>query len=209
MSAPLTELPSSVSSSGHADGLGRRVLAFDRETGAMLERLHVRPELAAFEAALRDRVALLATLNDERFAHPVAVDHDHDSGDLMVVSGFVPGSRLAELIDAAREHGTVPGVDAALGYLLAARTAGLLAAVGLDLPPDTQVERLSPGERQLVEVAKALQLDARIIIFDEPTTSLTPQASRLLQMPAARRGIPKWNLGGLSGGDPSRIGCVL
>ena len=29
------------------------------------------------------------------------------------------------------------------------------------------------GERQLVEIAKALQLDARIIIFDEPTTSLT------------------------------------
>ena len=45
--------------------------------------------------------------------------------------------------------------------------------VDLDLAPDTPVERLSPGERQLVEVAKALQLDAPLIIFDEPTTSLT------------------------------------
>ena len=68
------------------------------------------------------------------------------------------------------------------------------ATVDLDLPPDTPVERLSPGERQLVEVAKALQLDARIIIFDEPTTSLTPRetdaavrADRPAAAPPARR----------------------
>ena len=48
------------------------------------------------------------------------------------------------------------------------------------MPPDTLVERLSPGERQLVEVAKALQLDARIIIFDEPTTSLTARETARL-----------------------------
>jgi ribose transport system ATP-binding protein len=35
------------------------------------------------------------------------------------------------------------------------------------------VEHLSAGERQLVEIAKALNLEARIIIFDEPTTSLS------------------------------------
>ena len=40
---------SSQSSSGYEDGLGRRVLAFDRETGEMLERLVLRPELSAFE----------------------------------------------------------------------------------------------------------------------------------------------------------------
>jgi ribose transport system ATP-binding protein len=45
--------------------------------------------------------------------------------------------------------------------------------VGLALPPDTLVELLSPGERQLVEVAKALAEKPRLIIFDEPTTSLT------------------------------------
>ena len=54
------------------------------------------------------------------------------------------------------------------------------AQVDLDLPPETPVERLSPGERQLVEVAKALQLDARIIIFDEPTTSLTARETERL-----------------------------
>ena len=54
------------------------------------------------------------------------------------------------------------------------REAGaMLRKVGLDVPPDTRVESLAPGERQLVEIAKALAADARIIILDEPTTSLT------------------------------------
>jgi ribose transport system ATP-binding protein len=60
------------------------------------------------------------------------------------------------------------------------RTRDLLTQVNLDLQPDTPVERLSPGERQLVEVAKALHLDARIIIFDEPTTSLTTRETERL-----------------------------
>ena len=49
----------------------------------------------------------------------------------------------------------------------------LLDMVDLKLSPGTLVSRLSQGERQLVEIAKALSTDARIIIFDEPTTSLT------------------------------------
>ena len=61
-----------------------------------------------------------------------------------------------------------------------ARARNLLAQVDLDLAPETLVERLSPGERQLVEVAKALQLDAPIIIFDEPTTSLTARETERL-----------------------------
>ncbi len=53
-----------------------------------------------------------------------------------------------------------------------ARTAALLTEVGLALAPDTPVERLSTGQCQLVEIAKALSQDARLIILDEPTTSL-------------------------------------
>jgi ribose transport system ATP-binding protein len=53
------------------------------------------------------------------------------------------------------------------------RSRELLAEVELDQSPDTRVEHLAAGERQLVEIAKALRLDARLIILDEPTTSLT------------------------------------
>ncbi len=53
------------------------------------------------------------------------------------------------------------------------RAAALLEEVGLGLPPDTPVERLSAGERQLVEIARALGAGASLIILDEPTTSLS------------------------------------
>ena len=52
------------------------------------------------------------------------------------------------------------------------RAAELLAAVELAVAPDMPVERLAPGERQLVEIARALSADARVVIFDEPTTLL-------------------------------------
>jgi ribose transport system ATP-binding protein len=60
------------------------------------------------------------------------------------------------------------------------RTQSLLQRVGLALPPDTRVEQLSAGERQLVEIARALSFDARIIIFDEPTTSLSLRETEAL-----------------------------
>jgi ribose transport system ATP-binding protein len=59
--------------------------------------------------------------------------------------------------------------------LLHQRATALLEQVGLEVSPDTLVEKLSAGEQQLVEIAKALSVEARIIIFDEPTTSLTSQ----------------------------------
>jgi ribose transport system ATP-binding protein len=42
-----------------------------------------------------------------------------------------------------------------------------------EIRPETPVYRLNPGARQLVEVARALVADARVIVFDEPTSSLT------------------------------------
>jgi ABC-type sugar transport system ATPase subunit len=60
-----------------------------------------------------------------------------------------------------------------LPHRLRARARELLATVGLDyLDPGTLVERLSVAEMQLVEIARLLVRDARILIFDEPTAAL-------------------------------------
>jgi ribose transport system ATP-binding protein len=53
--------------------------------------------------------------------------------------------------------------------------------LGLDISPKTMLSRLSLAQQQMVEIAKALSLNARIIIMDEPTSSLTlKETDRLL-----------------------------
>jgi ribose transport system ATP-binding protein len=56
---------------------------------------------------------------------------------------------------------------------LAEGAQALMARVGLDCPPEREVGALPPGQRQLVEIARALSLEARVLIMDEPTSSLT------------------------------------
>ena len=59
----------------------------------------------------------------------------------------------------------------------------LLTRLGCNILPETPVEQLSIGDRQLVETARALRHQARIIIFDEPTSSLTgPERERLFSV---------------------------
>jgi inositol transport system ATP-binding protein len=53
--------------------------------------------------------------------------------------------------------------------------------VGLDVDPETPVAHLSVAEQQLVEIARALSVEARLIIMDEPTSALSEaEVSRLL-----------------------------
>ena len=59
----------------------------------------------------------------------------------------------------------------------------VLARVGLDIDPRTSLEGIGVGHRQLIEIAKALSADARILIMDEPTSSLTlREAERLFEV---------------------------
>ncbi len=66
---------------------------------------------------------------------------------------------------------------------IASRSRRLLERVGLDLDPATLVGDLSIGRRQLVEIAKALAVEARVLIMDEPTSSLSQgEAERLFEV---------------------------
>ncbi len=63
------------------------------------------------------------------------------------------------------------------------KTEQCLKAVGLNHSSSTLIEKLSQGERQMVEIAKALASNAKLIIFDEPTTSLTKsEVNRLFKI---------------------------
>jgi putative multiple sugar transport system ATP-binding protein len=60
------------------------------------------------------------------------------------------------------------------------RTEKLLRKVGLNEAPATKVEKLGVGKQQLVEIAKALSKDVRLLILDEPTAALQEKDSEKL-----------------------------
>ena len=60
------------------------------------------------------------------------------------------------------------------------RTRELLATVGLDESPDTLVTHLGVGKQQLIEIAKALSKEVKLLILDEPTASLNERDSDAL-----------------------------
>jgi ribose transport system ATP-binding protein len=81
----------------------------------------------------------------------------------------------------------LPGAGAARGWLrpvprarLHELSLRLLERVGLKLSPSTPVSRLTAGQMQLCEIAKALGQNARILVMDEPTSSLTAGESEQL-----------------------------
>jgi ribose transport system ATP-binding protein len=63
------------------------------------------------------------------------------------------------------------------------KTRVLLKRLDLHIEPDTPLTELSIAQQQMVEIAKALSLDARLLIMDEPTSSLTQtETERLLKI---------------------------
>jgi ribose transport system ATP-binding protein len=129
--------------------------------------------------------------------------HTPDEGEILVHGQPV---RLASVRDANRagialihqELMLAPNLDVAGNIFLGneARALGLLSPlrrramhaaaltllrrVGLQQPPDAPVSSLTVSEMQMVEIAKALAREARILIMDEPTSSLTAGESEKL-----------------------------
>jgi putative multiple sugar transport system ATP-binding protein len=60
------------------------------------------------------------------------------------------------------------------------QTVAVLKKVGLDVNPETKIKHLGIGKQQLVEIAKALSRDAKLLVLDEPTSALNESDSENL-----------------------------
>lgn len=83
---------------------------------------------------------------------------------------LMPNLTVAENVFIGREPNTGGFVRWAE---LQRQTKELTDKLGIDLPPTAVVRSLSVAQQQMVEIAKALSIKARIIIMDEPTSALT------------------------------------
>ena len=63
---------------------------------------------------------------------------------------------------------------------LLAQAKRILDSLGLALDPKTPLHELSPARQQMIEIAKALSLNAKLLIFDEPTAALTESETSVL-----------------------------
>ncbi len=84
---------------------------------------------------------------------------------------LVPHLSAAENIFLGREPVRLPGLIDQKAMNQLARQ--LLTGLGVSIDPRRLVKELSIAEQQMVEIAKAISLDARILIMDEPTSALT------------------------------------
>ncbi|WP_099867564.1 sugar ABC transporter ATP-binding protein [Pararhizobium haloflavum] len=102
----------------------------------------------------------------------------HGIGIVFQELNLFPNMTVAENIFIAREK-TRLGVDID-GADHAEATRALMRRLEHDIAPDALVGELRIGEQQIVEIAKALAQDARILIMDEPTSALSASEVEIL-----------------------------
>jgi ABC-type sugar transport system ATPase subunit len=118
----------------------------------------------------RDSGAIVFGGKEVNFAHPleamgagISVVHQELS--------LVPNATVTENIFLRREKTNALGLN---GWRAMTRTAAkLFDRIGIDIDPNALAGSLSVGMQQLVEVAKAISIDAKLLIMDEPTSSLS------------------------------------
>ncbi|HVW92951.1 MAG TPA: multiple monosaccharide ABC transporter ATP-binding protein [Devosia sp.] len=106
----------------------------------------------------------------------------HDSERLGIVIihqelALVPMLSIAENIFLGNEHARNGIIDWNLNER---RTRALLDKVGLKEDPKTLITNIGTGKQQLVEIAKALSKEVKLLILDEPTASLSEKDSQAL-----------------------------
>ena len=174
-----------------------RLSGITKRFGALVANDDISLTLAQGEvlALLGENGAGKSTLVSILFGHYVA-----DAGTIEVFSQPLPAGQpkaaLAAGIGMVHQHFTLADNLSVLDNVMLgteplwrpvsrrseARTRLLKAAAdfGLQVNPDARIGELSVGERQRVEILKALYRGARILILDEPTAVLTPQESESL-----------------------------
>lgn len=111
------------------------------------------------------------------FANPRAAQ-DHGIGFVHQELNLIPGLTVAENIWLGREPRTASGL---IDYRrLHADTKAILSRLDLDVAPTALLGDLRVGQQQLVEIGKALSANARVLILDEPTSSLSAHEVEVL-----------------------------
>ena len=127
------------------------------------------------------------------FFHPgerVTIDDPADArkfGIAVIFQEFtlVPYLDIAQNIFLGREPaGRLPGLIDRRGIHKAAKR--VLDTIGFNIDPRIPVHRLGVAQQQMVEIAKALSQDARILVMDEPTAALSDRETELLFAMIAR-----------------------
>jgi putative multiple sugar transport system ATP-binding protein len=113
----------------------------------------------------------------ERAFHTIAESEEIGIVIIHQELALVPLLSIAENIFLGQETAKFGVIDR---YEAFARTKALLAKVGLKEHPNTLIDSIGTGKQQLVEIAKALNKKVKLLILDEPTSSLNEHDSNAL-----------------------------
>ncbi len=106
--------------------------------------------------------------------------HDSEHKGIVIIHqelALVPMLSIAENIFLGNEHAKFGVIDWNANET---RTSALLKKVGLKEDPKTLITNIGVGKQQLVEIAKALSKEVKLLILDEPTASLSEKDSQAL-----------------------------
>jgi rhamnose transport system ATP-binding protein len=121
---------------------------------------------------LRDGAETTITDAADARRQGIAVIHQHPA--------VFPDLSVAENVFVGRQPRGVTGID---WTAMRRRAQELLSGLQIDIDPGLPVKLLSIAERQTVEIAKALSIDAKVLVMDEPTSTISSrEVDRLFEM---------------------------